>query len=264
VLSKLGVCSRSQAEKAVREGRVSVDGRLVRDPERATDPAHEQIQMDGQTVAAAKRVYIALNKPRGIVVSAADERGRDTVYGLLADSNLPWLGPVGRLDKASEGLLLLSNDSVWAARLTEPRHHVNKTYHVQIDAIPDQAVLDRILHGIADKGERLAAKRVSLLRTGEKNAWLEVVLDEGRNRHIRRLLEVQGIGVLRLIRVAIGDLALAELGKGQWRHLSEDEVMRLAGTHDDAATAKSVRAGAPSAKSAPPRDGSARGPARRK
>ena len=264
VLSKLGVCSRSQAEKAVRKGRVSVDGRLVRDPERATDPEREQIQMDGQTVAAAKRVYIALNKPRGIVVSAADERGRDTVYQLLADSNLPWLGPVGRLDKASEGLLLLSNDSVWAARLTEPRHHVDKTYRVQIDAIPDQAVLDRMLHGVADEGERLAAKRVSLLRTGEKNAWLEIVLDEGRNRHIRRLLQAQGIGVLRLIRVAIGDLALAELGKGQWRHLSADEVMRLAGANAEAAAAKSVRAGELSATSVPPRDGNVRGPARRR
>lgn len=262
VLSKLGVCSRSQAEKAVREGRVSVNGRLVRDPERATDPEREQIHLDGQTVAAAKRVYIALNKPRGIVVSAADERGRDTVYELLADSSLPWLGPVGRLDKASEGLLLLSNDSVWAARLTDPRHHVDKTYHVQIDAIPDQAVLDRMLHGIADKGERLAAKHVSLLRTGEKNAWLEIVLDEGRNRHIRRLLEAQGIGVLRLIRIAIGDVALAELGKGQWRHLSADEVMHLTGINDEAAATKSARAGAPPAKSAPPRDGNARGPAR--
>jgi 23S rRNA pseudouridine2605 synthase len=264
VLSKLGACSRSQAEKAVREGRVSVDGRPVRDPERATDPEREQIHLDGQTVAAAKRVYIALNKPRGVVVSAADERGRDTVYELLAEANLPWLGPVGRLDKASEGLLLLSNDSVWAARLTDPRHHVDKTYHVQIDAIPDQAALDRMLHGVSDKGERLAAKRVSLLRTGEKNAWLEIVLDEGRNRHIRRLLEVQGIGVLRLIRVAIGTLALAELGKGQWRHLSADEVTRLSGAKDDAAAAKSSRAGAPSAKSARRRDGSGQGLGRRR
>lgn len=262
VLSKLGVCSRSQAEKAVREGRVSVNGRLVRDPERATDPEREQIQLDGQTVAAAKRVYIALNKPRGIVVSAADERGRDTVYELLADANLPWLGPVGRLDKASEGLLLLSNDSLWGARLTDPRHHVDKTYHVQIDTVPDQAMLDRMLHGITDKGERLAAKRVSLLRTGEKNAWLEIVLDEGRNRHIRRLLETQSIGVLRLIRVAIGDLALAELGKGQWRHLDADEVTRLADTKDEATAAKTMRAGAPSAKSVQRRDGSVRGPAR--
>jgi 23S rRNA pseudouridine2605 synthase len=227
VLSKLGVCSRSQAEIAVREGRVSVDGRVVLDPERPADAQRQRICLDGEAVAAVKRVYIALNKPRGVVVTAADERGRDTVYELLAASGLPWLGPVGRLDKASEGLLLLSNDSVWAAHLTDPRFHVDKTYHVQINSIPAQEVLDRIADGIVDNSEKLTVKRVSLLRSGEKNAWLEVVLDEGRNRHIRRLLEAHGIGVLRLIRVSIGDLALGKLAKGQWRHLSEEEVARF-------------------------------------
>jgi 23S rRNA pseudouridine2605 synthase len=264
-LSKLGVCSRSQAEKAVREGRVSVDGRIVRNPERASDPDRERICLDGEAVAAAKRIYIALNKPRGIVVSAADERGRDTVYELLAGSNLPWLGPVGRLDKASEGLLLLSNDSVWAARLTDPRHHVDKTYHVQIDAVPDQAALDRMIHGITDKHEPLAAKHVSLLRTGEKHAWLEVTLDEGRNRHIRRLLAAQDIGVLRLVRVAIGSLVLGELGKGQWRHLTVEEVTRLAGTANDSTkAAKAARAPAPPAASARSRRDGTPGPTRRR
>ena len=227
VLSKLGVCSRSQAEKAVRAGRVSIDGRVVLDPERPADPARQRILLDGEPVGEVRRVYIVLNKPRGIVVSAADERGRDTVYDLLREAGLPWLGPVGRLDKASEGLLLLSNDSAWAARLTEPRHHVDKTYHVQIDAIPDDAMLGRLVQGVTDEGERLAARKVALLRTGEKNAWLEIVLDEGRNRHIRRLLAAHGIGVLRLIRVAIGPLALGELPKGQWRHLHADEVAAL-------------------------------------
>ena len=228
MLSKLGVCSRSQAEKAVREGRVSVDGKVVLDPERPTDAQRQQIRLDNEPVVATTRVYLALNKPRGIVVSAADERGRDTVYDLLKDAGLPWLGPVGRLDKASEGLLLLSNDSVWAAQLTEPRHHVDKTYHVQIDRIPDQALLDRLITGVVEQGERLMAKRVVLLRTGERNAWLEIVLDEGRNRHIRRLLAAHDINVLRLIRVAIGPLVLGELAKGQWRHLSADEVRALA------------------------------------
>ena len=228
VLSKLGVCSRSQAEKAVREGRVSIDGRVVLDPERPADPERQRICLDGEAVAAVKRVYIAINKPRGIVVSAADERGRDTVYDLLKDAGLPWLGPVGRLDKASEGLLLLTNDSVWAAQLTDPRHHVDKTYHVQVDTIPDQDVLKRMIHGVMDQGEHLAAKNVTLLRSGEKNAWLEVTLDEGRNRHIRRLLEVQGISVLRLIRVAIGSLALGTLAKGQWRHLTAEDMASLA------------------------------------
>ncbi|MDO1530262.1 pseudouridine synthase [Fulvimonas sp. R45] len=228
VLSKLGVCSRSQAEKAVREGRVSVDGRVVLDPERPADVARQRILLDGVSVGEVKRIYIALNKPRGIVVSAADERGRDTVYDLLKDAGLPWLGPVGRLDKASEGLLLLSNDSAWAARLTGPGHHVDKTYHVQVDAMPDAALLDRLVQGVVDEGERLAAKRIALLRTGEKNAWLEIVLDEGRNRHIRRLLAAHGIGVLRLVRVAIGALPLGRLAKGQWRHLDEAEVALLA------------------------------------
>jgi 23S rRNA pseudouridine2605 synthase len=244
VISKLGVCSRSQAEKAVREGRVSVDGRVVLDPERPADAGRQRICLDGEPVAAAKRIYVALNKPRGIVVSAADERGRDTVYELLAKSGLPWLGPVGRLDKASEGLLLLSNDSAWAAGLTDPRYHVDKTYHVQIDAIPDQALLDRLLLGVEEQGEQLSAKRVCLLRSGEKNAWLEVVLDEGRNRHIRRLLKAHGIDVLRLIRIAVGDLVLGELGKGQWRHLDDAEVASLARAHrgEDAASTVFERA----------------------
>ncbi|HEU4669953.1 MAG TPA: pseudouridine synthase [Dyella sp.] len=227
VLSKLGVCSRSQAEQAVREGRVTVDGRRIRDPERPTDAERERLTLDGRPVGAAERVYIALNKPRGVVVSAADERGRDTVYGLLDGAGLPWLGPVGRLDRASEGLLLLSNDTGWAAGLTEPRHHVDKTYHVQVDCRPDEALLAQLRAGVVDAGERLGAVAVNVLREGGKNAWLEVVLDEGRNRHIRRLLAAHEIGVLRLIRVAIGPLALGELPKGQWRHLTAEEVQAL-------------------------------------
>ncbi|MBE1159727.1 pseudouridine synthase [Dyella acidiphila] len=267
VLSKLGVCSRSQAEKAVREGRVSVDGRVVLDPERPADPERQRIVLDGTAVAAAKRIYIALNKPRGIVVSAADERGRDTVYALLTDAGLPWLGPVGRLDKASEGLLLLSNDSVWSARLTDPRYHVDKTYHVQVDTIPAPAVLEQMVHGVVDQGERLAAKQVTLLRTGEKNAWLEVVLDEGRNRHIRRLLEVQGIGVLRLIRIAIGGLTLGDLAKGQWRYVTDAEIAALAHTPSAQASPPAMDASAKSARSAASaraRRGGASGPVRRK
>jgi len=229
VLSKLGVCSRSQAEAAVRAGRVGVDGRVVRDPEYPVEADRQQLSLDGIVVTAAQRVYLALNKPRGIVVSAADERGRDTVYDLLRDASLPWLGPVGRLDKASEGLLLLSNDSVWAARLTEPQHHVEKTYHVQVDRVPDAALLAALQAGVVEQGERLAARRVTLLRQGEKNAWLEVVLDEGRNRHIRRLLAAYGVGVLRLVRIAIGPLALGELPKGGWRHLTAAEVAALGG-----------------------------------
>lgn len=230
VLSKQGVCSRSQAAEWIRAGRVAVNGRTVRDPEYPIAGSPASLTLDGQPLPAAARVYVMLNKPRGLVVSASDEHGRGTVYEALAKAGLPWVGPVGRLDKASEGLLLMSNDTAWAAGITAPAGHLDKTYHVQVDRIPDPAWLDRLRDGVLDQGERLRVRRVGLLRAGEKNAWLEIVLDEGRNRHIRRLLAAHGIGVLRLVRVAIGALALGELAKGQWRHLGVDEVRALRST----------------------------------
>ena len=171
-----------------------------------------------------------MNKPRGIVVSADDERERDTVYALLRNAGLPWVGPVGRLDKASEGLLLLSNDTVWAAGITDPSSSLEKTYHVQINGLPDAAALHAMHTGIDADGERLAALRAQVLRVGGRNAWLEVVLDEGRNRQIRRLMAALGYDVLRLVRVAIGPLVLGDLGKGQWRHLTRDEFDALCKT----------------------------------
>lgn len=227
VLSKLGICSRRQAEAMCVAGRVAVNGRIERNPERPTDADRDRISLDGAEVRAAQKVYIAINKPRGIVVSAADERGRDTVYALLETAGLPWLGPVGRLDKASEGLLLLSNDTAWAAHITEPVGQLDKTYHVQVNGLPDAAALAAMQQGVVDEAELLAARSARLLRSGEKNAWLEVVLDEGRNRQIRRLLAALGFDVLRLVRVAIGPLQLGELAKGAHRHLSADEVRAL-------------------------------------
>ncbi len=226
-LSKLGVCSRSQAEQWIRAGRVTLAGRVVRDPQHPAHGERQLIAVDGQAVHAIERAYVAFNKPRGLLVSTADERGRDTVYSALATAGLPWLGPVGRLDKASEGLLLLSNDTGWAAGITEPATHLPKTYHVQVAGRPDETVLAAMRAGVRDAGDLLRVTRVALLRAGEKNAWLDVVLDEGRNRHIRRLLAALGFDVLRLIRVAIGPLALGELAKGQWRRLKPDEVAAL-------------------------------------
>ncbi|MFZ1723015.1 MAG: pseudouridine synthase, partial [Dokdonella sp.] len=170
---------------------------------------------------------LMLNKPRGTVTTANDERGRDTVYALFADAGLPWIAPVGRLDKASEGLLLFSNDSEWAARISAPESQIEKTYHVQVDRLPDADLLARIQAGVRDDDEWLAARSVMELRRGEKNAWLEIVLDEGRNRQIRRLLAAFDISVLRLIRVAIGPLQLDNLAKGQWRDLGDDEIRAL-------------------------------------
>lgn len=226
-LSKRGICSRSQAEKLAREGKVRVDGKVVRDPEFRIRGA-ERIDIEGAGATdASTPVYLVMNKPRGIVVSASDERGRDTVYSLLEGAALPWLGPVGRLDKASEGLLLLSNDTIWAAGITDPATHVPKTYHVQVAGHPDEGTIAAMLGGVVDEGEPLRAGAATLLRQGEKNAWLEVTLDEGRNRHIRRLMSALGFEVQRLVRVAIGDLPLGELPKGKWRHLLPAEIEAL-------------------------------------
>jgi 23S rRNA pseudouridine2605 synthase len=223
VLSKLGVCSRAQAETLIRAGRVSVAGRMQSDPERPTSAADERIAIDGVEVREAARLYLALNKPRGLIVTAADERGRDTIYPLLESARAPWLAPVGRLDRASEGLLFVTNDSEWAARITDPAHHIEKTYHVQIAGQPDDAALNRMLEGVENDGERLAVVRAHVLRSGEKNAWLEIVLNEGRNRHIRRLMATLDYGVLRLVRIAIGPVRLGMLAKGQYRALTDDE-----------------------------------------
>src|SRR4051812_28232128 len=151
VLSKLGLCSRTQAAAYVREGRVTVNGRTVHDPEKPTDAVHDRLALDGRAIGASERVYLLLNKPRGYVTTASDEKSRATVYDLLADANLPWVAPVGRLDKASEGLLLLTNDSEWAAKITSPATKVDKIYHVQVDSIPDAALLEALRSGIEDR-----------------------------------------------------------------------------------------------------------------
>ena len=226
-LSKLGVCSRTQAAAWIREGRVTLKGRVERDPEAPVVVGIDRIEVDGVAVGSAAMVYVMLNKPRGIVTTANDQQGRATVYDLLRDADLPWIGPVGRLDRASEGMLLSSNDTQWANGITEPTGAIDKRYHVQIDRLPDSDFLDALVRGVDDRGELLSSKAVVELRRGQRNAWLEIVLDEGRNRHIRRLLATFDVKVLRLIRIAIGPLALGDLSRGQWRHLSADEVAAL-------------------------------------
>ncbi len=222
----MGYCSRSQAAVLIRAGRVTRNGRIVRDPEspvRMPDGRIDgRVEVDGSPVDKTPAIYLVMNKPRGVVTTASDEKGRETVYDLL-EPGLPWVGPVGRLDKASEGLLLLTNDSKWAASITEPDSHLDKKYHVQVDCVAGADLLARIMQGLAVDGEQLCAKGAQLLRHGDKNSWLEITLDEGKNRQIRRLLEALGVGVLRLVRVSIGPLALGDLKKGAVRRLTWEE-----------------------------------------
>jgi 23S rRNA pseudouridine2605 synthase len=230
-LSKLGVCSRSDAERLVEAGRVRVDGVTVRDKTLRVWPESSLIEVDGAKVGRARRVYLALNKPRGLVTTRDDPQGRATIYECLADDSLPFVGPVGRLDKASEGLLLLTNDSRWATRLLDPRSHVDKRYHVQVRGPEVATIIARAAQGIVDPetGEHLSIKQISLLRTGSRStAWFEVVIDEGKNRHLRRVFSAMNVEVLRLVRVAIGSLVLGHLTKGAWRFLTDEEVRALA------------------------------------
>lgn len=226
VLSKLGYCSRTEAAALIRAGRVSLNGKTRDDPETPVRMGTDRVAVDGRDVAAAEKEYWMLHKPAGIVTTADDEKGRETVYDILPQG-LPWMGPVGRLDKASEGLLLLSNDTEWAARITAPESHIDKTYHVQIGRVADDALLKKLETGVEDDGDTLRAKRAALLRGGDKNCWLEITLDEGKNRQIRRMMEACGIETLRLVRLSIGRLALGELAKGEARRLTKDELRLL-------------------------------------
>lgn len=226
-LSKLGYCSRSKASELIRMGKVTVNRVVRKNPEFPVVLGQDVIVMDDVSVNQAQKVYVMLNKPRGLVTSASDELGRETVYSCFEGRKLPHLSPVGRLDKASEGLLLFTNDNVWADGITNPDKHLEKTYHVQVEGLVDEALLRRLKQGVEDGEELLTAKEVKVLRTGEKNTWLEFTLDEGRNRHIRRLLGCFEIEVLRLVRVAVGTVPLGPLPKGRWRELSKKEVAAL-------------------------------------
>jgi 23S rRNA pseudouridine2605 synthase len=237
-LSKLGYCSRARATELIRAGRVSLNGKIKRDPETPVGEKQNHIAVDGKIIEPQSKIYLMMNKPRGTLTTASDEKGRETVYAVLEKTSesgakgpaesQPWIAPVGRLDKASEGLLMLTNDPEWAALITAPENHLNKTYHVQIGTVADEEFIQALVRGVRTKhAEVLRAKRARLLRAGQKNCWLEIILDEGKNRQIRRMIEGMGAEVLRLIRVAIGPLHLGDLAKGGYRALTADEKRML-------------------------------------
>lgn len=236
-LSKLGYCSRSRAAELIRAGRVSLNGRIRRDPETPVSGNGDQIAVNGTKVEPQEKIYLMMNKPRGVMTTASDEKGRETVYAVLSEAadekklgaeGSLWVAPVGRLDKASEGLLLLTNDSEWGARIASPETHLEKTYHVHVGTVADEGFVDTLVQGVrARDGEILRARHARGLRAGEKNCWLEIILDEGKNRQIRRMMESMGVEVLRLVRVAIGPLQLGDLAKGHYRALTGDEKRML-------------------------------------
>jgi 23S rRNA pseudouridine2605 synthase len=225
-LSKLGWGSRTQAWDWIVAGEVSVDDRVVTDPLAWVDLDRQRITRGGRPPDPVAPVVLALHKPRGVVTTRSDERGRRTVYDLLP-ADLPWVFPAGRLDADSEGLLILTSDAALAVRLTDPIHHIPKTYHVTMrGALADDA-LRQLREGVLLHDGLTRPARVRVLEQGSDITVLEMVLTEGRNRQIRRMAAAVGSRVRRLVRVAIGACELGELAAGECRRLSAEEVQRL-------------------------------------
>ena len=226
VLAAAGVASRRECETLIEEGRVEVDGEVVSELGSRVDPAKQSIFVDGEPLAKQKLLYFAVHKPEGVVCTASDPSGRPRVIDLLPP-DVGRVYNVGRLDMASEGLILLTNDGELANRLTHPRHGVEKLYHVQVQGVPTAETLAALRKGVylAEGKAHFVNARVKSRR--KSGAILEVVLDEGRNREIRRVLARVGHKVQRLTRVAVGPVRLGELPSGAYRPLTRDEVRRL-------------------------------------
>jgi pseudouridine synthase len=226
-LSKFGVCSRSEAGRWIERGRVSVDGRTVLWPQRRIDPRKNRVAVDGRRVGDdTERIVLALHKPVRYITSRVDPGGRPTVYDLIPEVE-EWVFPVGRLDRDSSGLLLLTNDHRLGQRLTDPAHEVPRTYHARVEGVPEEAALRALREGVPLGDGRLSRPaRVRALGTArDGSTWLT----EGRNRQVRRMCAAVGHEVRELARVAIGGLALGDLAPGRHRRLTAAEVRRLTG-----------------------------------
>jgi len=235
ILSNAGVASRRVAEELILAGRVAVDGEVLKTLGARADPDVNEITVDGVPVIRERYRYFALNKPTGFITTARDELDRETVLDLIPIGDVQ-LHPVGRLDRESEGLVLITNDGHLTDLLTHPRYEIDKEYLVALDAMPAERDLQRLVRGIESNGERLRASSVRAAAAPEPgpgeelpkaNAWLLVVLREGKNREIRRMMETLGRQVLALRRVRIGSLRLGTLGSGAFRELTEEEVTAL-------------------------------------
>lgn len=226
VLSKAGLGSRKDARAWVHERRVKVNGRVVENPDHWVDFERDRVELDGKTVKPLKRLYVLLYKPTGYITSKGDPQGRPTVYDLIQDVPT-FVGTVGRLDEDTSGLLLMTNDTQLAEKLTNPDFHVEKTYLVKCATRLEDEHLEQLRHGVALKDGMTRPAKVKRVRDGESKTFLELTITEGRNRQVRRMIEAVGSKVLKLVRVKLGELTLDGMKSGKWRYLTAAEVERL-------------------------------------
>lgn len=223
VLSKAGVGSRTEARGWILAGRVAVNARVTRDPDRRVDIARDRVHIDGKPLVARERVYLLLHKPTGYVTTYKDPQGRPTVYDLIPDVNT-FVSPVGRLDLDTSGLLLLTNDTQFAERVTNPDSHVSKMYLVTASTVLTDEELQKLRDGVRLKDGPTRPALVTRVRDSGGQTYLEVTLTEGRNRQVRRMVEAVGARVVKLTRVNIGPIAIGTLPSGKWRRLTRAEV----------------------------------------
>ena len=225
-LAEAGVASRRASEQIIQEGRVTVNGEVIRELGTKIQPGKDKIAVDGQSVKAKRKLYLAVNKPSGYVCTKRDPEGRKTL-GDLIPKEWTALYSVGRLDRDSEGLIFLTNDGDFALKLTHPRYGARKTYYATIEGRVEPVVLQKFKEGVTDAGDLLKAQNTRLVSANNTRSVVEVILAEGKNREIRRLFEAVGLKVLRLKRVQIGPIKLGELPAGKWRTLTEPEIKSL-------------------------------------
>ncbi len=225
VLSRFGLASRSEAREAILAGRVKVNGCVVRDPGHWVEPRSDSIRLDGKRLRRARRVYLLFYKPKGVITSHGDPEGRKTIYDCLG-GNTPWVSPVGRLDKDTSGLILLTNDTDFANHVTDPASQIPKTYLVKANTLVSDEVITRLAQGLElRRGDWARPQSVRRVEDRGKYSWLEIVLTEGKNREVRRLLEAVELKVLKLVRTRIGPCTLEGLQVGQWRDLHRSELV---------------------------------------
>jgi pseudouridine synthase len=228
VISKAGLGSRTEARRWIAAGRVEVNGKRIQTPDYWVDFARDKVTLDSKPVRPGRKIYLLLYKPKGYLTTHKDPEGRPTVYDLISGLD-SWVVPVGRLDLDTSGLLILTNDTQFAERLTNPEHSVPKTYQVKASSVLTDDQIENLRRGVTLSDGPTRPAIVKRLRDTAKYTVIEMAITEGRNRQVRRMLEGVSSKVLKLVRTAIGDIRIGDLPIGTWRTLNREEVAELQG-----------------------------------